>query len=70
MHGEGEYDGRGCTAQECIPECRFYNEYGRVEDSEVIESFEKHEKHKIISYHVDSKGEIIYHYPERQQTNE
>jgi hypothetical protein len=29
------YDGFGCTGQSCIPECRFYPETGRIEDSEL-----------------------------------
>jgi hypothetical protein len=71
MRGLGAYDNQGCNPWTgCIPECRFYNEYGRIEGIEVIEKFERHNKPKLISYHVDSKGEIIYHYPERQQTNE
>jgi hypothetical protein len=65
MRGQGGYDGQGCTAQQCIPECRYFPETGRIEDSEVIEGFEKHEKPKIISYNVDNKGQIIYHYPEQ-----
>jgi hypothetical protein len=36
------YDGQGCNQfTGCIPECRFYPEYGRIEDQEVIEHHNK-----------------------------
>jgi hypothetical protein len=38
------YDGKGCTGQACIPECRFYHEAGRIEDSEVIQKHREREK--------------------------
>jgi hypothetical protein len=38
------YDGFGCTGQSCIPECRFYRETGRIEDSEVIQKHREREK--------------------------
>jgi hypothetical protein len=38
------YDGFGCTGQDCIPECRFYHETGRIEDSEVIQNHREREK--------------------------
>jgi hypothetical protein len=41
------YDGQGCnqfTRPSCIPECRFYPEYGRIEDSEVIQEHREREK--------------------------
>ncbi|MGA9841240.1 MAG: hypothetical protein WBP64_08005 [Nitrososphaeraceae archaeon] len=31
----------GCTGAGCIPECRFYPEYGRIEDAEVIDEHNK-----------------------------
>jgi hypothetical protein len=70
MRGVNADDGYGCGSHpnyvgKCIPTCRYYPETGRIEDSEVIARFEKHEKPKIISYHVDNKGQIIYHYPEQ-----
>lgn len=37
---ETGYDGYGCNGQ-CIPECRYYHEYGRIEDEEVIEKHKK-----------------------------
>lgn len=40
MRGLGEYD-YGCTGAGCIPECRYYPEYGRIEDEEVIEKHNK-----------------------------
>jgi hypothetical protein len=35
-HDKG-YDGQGCNNGECIPECRYYPEFGRIEDEEVIQ---------------------------------
>jgi hypothetical protein len=72
MRGLVADDGYGCGSHpnypsKCTPECRYYAEEGRVEDSEVIESFERYQKPKIISYYVDNKGRIIYHYPNEQQ---
>jgi hypothetical protein len=77
MRGVNADDGYGCGSYpsyvgKCIPTCRYYPETGRIEDSEVIESFEKHEKPKIIPYRVDNKGQIVYHYPvtnERAERN-
>jgi len=34
-------NGHGCTGGGCIPECRFYPEYGRIEDKEAIEKHNK-----------------------------
>jgi hypothetical protein len=45
MRGLGESD-YGCTGGGCIPECRFYPKYGRIEDDEVIE-----EHNKLIERH-------------------
>jgi hypothetical protein len=33
---------KGCHDEECIPECPFYPEYGRIEDAEVIEEHNQH----------------------------
>ncbi len=44
MRRLGEYD-YGCTGASCIPECRFYPEYGRIENEEVIE-----EHNKLVEY--------------------
>jgi hypothetical protein len=30
------FDGQGCCDGICVPECRFYPEYGRIEDEEVL----------------------------------
>jgi hypothetical protein len=39
------YDGKGCNQYTgCIPECRFYPETGRIEDSEVIQKHREREK--------------------------
>jgi hypothetical protein len=75
MRGLNADDGYGCGSHnnggKCIPQCRYYNEDGRIEDIEVIEKFEKYKKPKIIEYHVDNKGRIVYHWPDsRQETNE
>jgi hypothetical protein len=43
---ETGYDGYGCNNGECIPECRFYPENRRIEDSEVIE-----EHNKLVEYY-------------------
>jgi hypothetical protein len=34
-HNNG-YDGHGCNNGECVPECRYYPEFGRIEDEEFI----------------------------------
>ena len=36
-HNDNGYDGHGCNNGECIQECRYYPEYGRIEDEEVIQ---------------------------------
>jgi hypothetical protein len=38
------YDGQGCTGKACVPECRFYNKTGRIEDSEVIQKHREREE--------------------------
>jgi hypothetical protein len=36
------YDGQGCNQfTGCVPECRYYSKYGRIEDGEVIEEHNK-----------------------------
>jgi hypothetical protein len=36
------YDGHGCNQfTGCVPECRYYSKYGRIEDEEVIEEHNK-----------------------------
>jgi hypothetical protein len=35
-----------CSLGECVPECRYYPKYGRIEDSEVIQ-----EHKEIVEYH-------------------
>jgi hypothetical protein len=42
-HNNG-YDGRGCNDGECIPECRYYPKFGRIEDEEVIQSHKEIEE--------------------------
>jgi hypothetical protein len=41
---ERGYDGYGCNDGKCIPECRYYNPIGRIEDSEVIQKHRELEK--------------------------
>jgi len=51
-HNDG-YDGYGCNNGECIPECRFYSKFGRIEDEEVIqrqkEIEERYKKRNALS---------------------
>jgi hypothetical protein len=37
MRHDNGYDGQGCNNGECIPECRYYPKFGRIEDEEVIQ---------------------------------
>jgi hypothetical protein len=41
MRHEDGYDGIGCNLGECVPECRFYPNEGRIEDKEVLSGYEK-----------------------------
>jgi hypothetical protein len=42
----GGCKGFGCTSWQCIPECRYYADKGRIEDQEVIAEWERwKEKH-------------------------
>jgi DNA-binding MarR family transcriptional regulator len=43
---EGSSEGCNPLYGGCIPECRFYPEYGRIEDEEVIENH-----NKLLEYH-------------------
>jgi hypothetical protein len=64
MRGLKADDGYGCSPfRGCIPECRYYLEKGRVEHEEIIAKLKEYYKDKILSYHVDNKGQIIYRYP-------
>jgi hypothetical protein len=46
------YDKHGCTSICCIPECRFYPKFGKIEDEEVIrehrECEERYRKRNVI----------------------
>jgi len=64
MRGLGGYDGYGCYNGKCIPDCKYYNEEGRIEHDEVIQKYKEHNEPKLIEYHVDTRGNIVYHYPE------
>jgi hypothetical protein len=37
MRHDNGYDGQRCNNGECIPECRYYPKFGRIEDEEVIQ---------------------------------
>jgi hypothetical protein len=56
-------DDSSCAYGKCVPQCRYYPQEGRIEDSEVIAEYKKYYENKILSYHVDKKGNIVYHYP-------
>jgi hypothetical protein len=44
MRGLEAYDGCGCHHfTGCVPECRYYPEYGRIEDDEVITEHKRRE---------------------------
>jgi hypothetical protein len=50
--GLEKYDGQGCNAfTGCIPECRYYQKYGRIEDEEIIQDFRELEE----SYRKENK---------------
>jgi hypothetical protein len=36
MRHDNGYDGQGCNNGECVPECRYYPKFDRIEDEEVI----------------------------------
>ena len=48
------YDNEGCcSSDKCVPECRFYQETGRIEDDEIIAEHQKYvdklrQENKII----------------------
>jgi hypothetical protein len=67
MRGVNADDGYGCSVDRgCIPECRYHPETGRVEHEEILMKLKEYYKDKILSYHVDNKGQIIYHYHPKQ----
>jgi hypothetical protein len=49
---ESGYDGYGCKNGVCVPKCRYYPEYGRIED-EVIQ------RHKEIEERYRKRNAII-----------
>ena len=52
-----DYD-KGCHDQQCIPECRFYPEYGRIEDEEVIQKHnETEERYRQSNAIIDPPSE-------------
>ncbi|MGA7900454.1 MAG: hypothetical protein WCA39_16510 [Nitrososphaeraceae archaeon] len=34
------YDGNGCNNGVCVPACRYYTQSGRIENEEVLKSYE------------------------------
>ena len=53
MHHNNGYGGQGCSNCKCIPECRYYPEYGRIEDEEVIQ------RHKEFEERYSKRNAII-----------
>jgi hypothetical protein len=53
MRHDNGYDGHGCNNGECIPGCRYYPKFGRIEDEEVIQ------RHKVIEEHYKKRNAII-----------
>lgn len=53
MRHDNGYDGQGCNNCECIPECRYYPKFGRIEDKEVFqrhkEIVERYSKRNALS---------------------
>jgi hypothetical protein len=49
----GGYDGIGCNGKACVPECKFYPQTGRIEDSEVIQ------KHRELEEHYKKNNAIV-----------
>ena len=47
------HDSDACTNLQCVPNCRYYLEYGRIEDSEIIED------HNKLVEHYRKKNAII-----------
>ena len=50
---ESGYDGYGCNNGKCVPECRYYPKYGRIEDEEVIQ------RHKEIEEGYRKRSALI-----------
>ena len=69
--GVNGYDVYGCNDGKCIPICRFYPEYRRIEDEEVIEKHNKvveSYRHKNVIVEPPSERELlklakIYRFP-------
>jgi hypothetical protein len=53
MRHDNGYDGQGCNNGECIPECKYYPKFGRIEDEEVIQ------RHKEIEEDYRKRSAII-----------
>jgi hypothetical protein len=52
--GVNGYDGQGCNQfTSCVPECRYYQETGRIEDEEVIQ------EHKEVEEHYRKRNAIV-----------
>ena len=44
MRHDNGYDRQGCNNGECIPECRYYSKFGRIEDEEIIRRYKEVEE--------------------------
>jgi hypothetical protein len=46
MRGANGYDGQGCSdINGCVPECRYYRPFGRIEDEEIVSWYEEIQQH-------------------------
>jgi hypothetical protein len=59
-HYENRANAKFCTGQQCIPDCIYYEEIGRIEDKQVIEEFiNSTEILEIEDYKRDLGEELI-----------
>lgn len=47
MRGFEAYDGHGCNACVCVPECRYYPKEGGIVDEEVLGSMKTKEQNNL-----------------------
>ena len=53
MRHDNGYDGQGCNNGKCVPECRFYPKFGRIEDGEIIQ------RHKEVEERYRKRNAIV-----------
>jgi hypothetical protein len=62
-----DYDGQGCNDTGCIPECRFFAETGRIDDSEITKLKEEENKkekelieaeYRILGFNDDDSDDV------------